>query len=106
MQAEQFWTNIAELWFSCYEVFFRLSLPDVIFGIIDCEQSESFKVLNYLILHGFYMRFVRKIVEELRNQKHPETAFFCGKSTSEETSIFAWVKEHDFVSNYFIQRRI
>ena len=51
-QAEQFWTNIAELWFSCYEVFFRLSLPDVIFGIIDCEQSESFKVLNYLILHG------------------------------------------------------
>lgn len=50
--AEKFWTSIAELWFSCYEMFFRLSLTDVIFGIIDFEQTESFKVLNYLILHG------------------------------------------------------
>ena len=81
---------------------------------ISCLQNQTLKSsinIEIICIDDFSSDNSVNIIENLQNEdkriQHPENSGLLRKNiTSEETTIFASVKEHCSVSNHFIERRI
>ena len=52
LEAQQFWKSLTDIWFSCYGVAIRLSVTDILFGLVNCDPIDYIESLNFIILYG------------------------------------------------------